>query len=471
MNPRADRFDVAIVGGGITGLAAAFWLSRAGAKVALLEARPELGGNLRTLARDGWQFELGASTVLEKPAVTELLAAAALADRRELPKQAAARRWVWRDGMQEIPSGPASFLGSRLLPFSGKLALLREPLVPAPSPARDESVADFVRRRLGKPWLDAMVGPFVRGVYGGDPELLSLQWAFPRMAALEREHGGLVRGALAKKRGPSPAEPMIGFRGGLGDLAGKLAFRVAGLGADVRTSTPVLRYSREPGGYRLSIPGGSLLAARVVLATSAETTGELLAVETDARSLELAEVPYAPLAVVCLGYPRPHVAHALDGFGVLAARGHGLRILGCQFTSSVFADRAPLGKVALTAYVGGSNDPSLVWAPDAEIVRMVQSDLAVAVGAYGEPSFVHVQRWPRAVPQYEMGHDRFAALARAFELDLPGTYLAGSWLDGVSVPDAMARGKAVALRALASLPATRVVPVEPSIARPVGART
>jgi protoporphyrinogen/coproporphyrinogen III oxidase len=468
MNPRADRFDVAIVGGGITGLAAAFWLSRAGAKVALLEARSELGGNLRTLSRDGWQFELGASTLLEKPAVAELLGAASLADRRELPKPMAGRRWVWRDGLQEIPTGPASFLGSRLVPFSSKLALLREPFID-PS-ARDESVADFVRRRLGRPWLDAMVGPFVRGVYGGDPELLSLQWAFPKMAALEREHGGLVRGALAKKRGPAPAEPMIGFRGGLGDLASKLAFRVASLGGDVRTSAPVFRLARETGGYRLSIPGGSLLAARVVMATSAETTGELLAVETDARSLELAEVPYAPLAVVCLGYPRPHVAHALDGFGFLAARGNGLRILGCQFTSSVFADRAPLGKVALTAYIGGSNDPSLVWAPDAEIVRLVQSDLAVAIGAYGEPSFVHVQRWPRAVPQYEMGHGRFAALARAFELDLPGTYLAGSWLDGVSVPDAMARGKAVALRALASLPASRVVPVEPTVARTVGAR-
>jgi oxygen-dependent protoporphyrinogen oxidase len=384
--------------------------------------------------------------VLDKPPVRELLGAAALADRRELAAPAANRRWIWwKGGLQQLPSGPGSFLRSGLFPLSAKLALLREPFVRQPPAGVEESIAAFVRRRLGKAWLERAVAPFVSGVYAGDPERLSVRWAVPRLYALERDHGGLIRGALAKRKGPAPSEGMLGFRGGFEELAKRLALRVG----DVRTDTPVSRLRKEGGGFVLQTPAGDVAARQVVLALPAEATAELLAWESDGASMELAEVPYAPVAVACLGYRRQQVAHPLDGFGFLTARGHGLRVLGCLFTSSLFRDRAPAGHVALTAFIGGTTDAEGALAPTNEVLNMVRSDLAVALGVSGAPVFQHLERWPRAIPQCEVGHGRFVDLGVALEASLPGLFLAGSWSGGVSLPDSIARGAEVAARVLA----------------------
>jgi oxygen-dependent protoporphyrinogen oxidase len=343
-----------------------------------------------------------------------------------------------------MPSGPASLLGSSLLPPSAKLALLREPFVGRPAAGGEESIAAFVRRRLGQRWLDRAVGPFVSGVYAGDPERLSVRWAVPRLHALERDHGSLLRGALAKRRGPAPEEGLLGFRGGFGELASRLALRVG----DVRTEAPVTRLRRRAGCFSLDTPDGTIEARQVVLALPAEETAELLAVESEGKSLELAGVPYAPIAVACLGYRRAQVAHPLDGFGFLAARGQGLRVLGCLFTSSLFPERAPRGYVALTVFVGGALDPAAALAPEQEVLRLVETDLAIALGVEGAPAFRHVQRWPRAVPQYEVGHGRFVDLGLALEARMPGLFLAGNWAGGASVPDSIVRGRDVASRAL-----------------------
>ena len=401
---------------------------------------------LRTLDRDGWRFELGPNTVLDKPAVRHLLAAAGLTDRREAASPSAGRRWVWwRGALRQLPSGPGSFLRSGLFPLTAKLALLREPFV-GRSRAGEESIADFVRRRLGAPWLERAVGPFVSGVYAGDPERLSMRWAVPRLFALEREHGSLVRGALAKRKGPAPGAGMLGVRGGFADLAQRLGQRLR----DLRTATLVTRLRKEPERFVLQTPDGDVVARQVVLALPAEATAELLAGETGGASLALAEVPYAPVAVACLGYRRQQVVHDLDGFGFLTVRGHGLRVLGCLFTSSLFRDRAPADHVALTAFVGGATDPEAALAPADEVLRLVESDLAVALGVEGAPVFRHVQRWRRAIPQCELGHGRFVALAERFQAQLPGLFLAGNWLGGVSVPDSIARGGEVAAGVLAA---------------------
>lgn len=438
--------DVAVVGGGISGLTTAFWLKRAGARVALLEGSPRVGGVLRTLTHHGWTFELGPNTVLDKPPVRELLAAAALADRREPAAPASGRRYVWWGGaLRPLPSGPGSFLGTGLFPLGAKLALLREPFVGGPPAGVEESIAGFVRRRLGEPWLERAVAPFVSGVYAGDAERLSVRWAVPRLFALERDHGSLIRGALAKRKGPAPSEGMLGYRGGFEELARRLAMRVG----DVRTSAPVSRLRREAGRFVLDTADGPVAARQVVLALPAEATAELLAWESEGRSMELAEVPYAPVAVACLGYRRKQVRHPLDGFGFLTVRGQGLRVLGCLFTSSLFRDRAPAGHVAITAFVGGATDPTAALVPEDEILHIVESDLAVALGVQGSAVFRYVRRWPRAIPQYEVGHGRFVELGQALEAELPGLFLAGNWTGGVSLPDSIARGAEVAARVLA----------------------
>jgi oxygen-dependent protoporphyrinogen oxidase len=450
-----SRCDVAVVGAGIAGLSAALHLARAGVAVTVLEAGDRPGGALRTLHDGDWTFELGPNTVLEKAPVSELLALAGLAGERVLAAPAGRRRYVWKgERLEPLPGGPLGLLRTPLFPASAKLALLREPFVgrgPAtrdPDGDGDESIADFVRRRLGAAWLRYAVGPFVSGVYAGDPERLSVRWAVARIAALERSHGSLIRGAIAARKGPAPAGKMIGFAGGFEELARRLG---EGL-PDLRLSSPVSALERLAGGYRLATPGGAVHASQVVLALPSDATAALLAPLTGGRSLPLAEVPYAPVVVACLGYRREQVAHPLDGFGFLVPRGEGLRLLGCLFSSSLFAGRAPAGHVALTVFAGGALDHGLLELDDEAIWKLLGDELSRALGVTGPPVFRHLRRWPRAIPQYQVGHGRFVALAGALEEELPGLHLAGNWRDGVSVPDSVARGAAAARRAVARQP-------------------
>ena len=449
---RESACDVAVLGGGISGLAAAIYLVRGGASVILLEPADRPGGALRTLRDGDWTFELGPNTVLEKPPVRELLEAAGLTGERVAAAPAGKRRYIWKgDRLEAMPGGPLGLVRTPLFPAAAKLALLREPFVgrgPATRPGAgdgDESIADFVRRRLGPAWLRYAVGPFVSGVYAGDPERLSVRWAVARIAALERDHGSLIRGALAKRKGPAPGGAMIGYTGGFEALGRRLAEQLP----DVRLGSPATALERRGDRWRVSTPAGAVEAAQVVVALPADTTAELLAAPSGGRSGMLAEIPYAPVAVACLGYRREQVAHPLDGFGFLAPRGEGLRVLGGLFSSSLFPGRAPAGHVALTVFAGGAMDRELVALPEEEVWRAVEGDLDRALGLRGEPVFRHLRRWPRAIPQYEIGHGRFVALARELERELPGVHLAGNWHGGVSVPDSIARGAEIAQRALA----------------------
>jgi oxygen-dependent protoporphyrinogen oxidase len=450
-----DR-DVVVVGAGVSGLAAALALAAGGARVTVLEAADRPGGSLRSLQSDGFTFELGPNTVLERPPVTRLLTLAGLAAER-LKAAPVKRRYLWREGrLAPVPRGPLGFLGSPLLPPGAKLALLREPFVgrgpaarvAASDDAADEPIAAFVRRRLGEAWLRYGVGPFLAGVYAGDPERLSLAWAAPRVAGMERAHGSLLRAMFAARRQGGLQPPsMIGWPGGFEELARRLAAKLP----DVRLASAATALRRDDGGWRVTTPRGELTAPALVVALPAEPTAALLAGASEGRSAPLADVPYAPVAVCCLGYRREQVAHPLDGFGFLAPRGEGLRLLGCLFSSTMFPGRAPAGHVALNAFAGGRLDPELMALTDAEVLAVVDADLRGALGLRGEPVFRHVHRWPRAIPQYELGHGRFVRLAAALEEALRGVHLAGSWSGGVSVPDSIARGFAVADRVLSSL--------------------
>lgn len=457
-----ERIDVAIVGAGVTGLAAAFHLARAGRSVQVLEAAGEVGGAVRTRIVDRpegrWVIELGPNTVVDsRPAVAPLLAAAGLDDERLAGSATAARRYLWKGGaLHALPTGPLGFLATPLFSPGGKLRLLAEPFVRRRSTEpddSDESVADFVRRRLGRSFLDYAVGPFVSGVYAGDPERLSIRWAVPRIFALEDEHGGLVRGALAllreRRRNPDEARPskrMLGFRDGLAALPRRLAAAVP-----VATGSAARTLRRLPdGGFAVATDATAWEAPHVVVALPAATTAGLLAEATAGASRPLAEVPYAPVAVTAYGFRRQQVAHPLDGFGFLAPRVEDLRPLGCLFPSSIFPGRAPEGHVLLTVFAGGRGDPAAAALPDDELDRVLLADLDRALGLSGPPVLRLGQRWPQAIPQYELGHGRFVALAEGIEREHPGLHLAGSYRDGVSVPDRLEKAAALAAAIVAS---------------------
>ena len=487
ISPATERpLDAVVVGAGISGLAAAFRLVRAGMRVAVLEASQRPGGALVTQEAAGFRFELGPNTVLESdPSLRALIRDCGLEGERLVAAPAARRRWVWHGGrLRALPSGPLAFLLSPLFPPAAKLRLLREPFVrapralrapPAPPPgARDddadeETIADFVRRRLGEAFLERAVGPFVSGVYAGDPERLAVRWATPRIAALEAEHGSLVRGMLARlahgarlapsdalarlrvarKEGGPPRTPprgaMVSLRGGLEELPRRLAREIG----DVRCGVACRAVRHDGRGFVVEHAGGTVGARHVLLAVPADAAAALLDEASAGRSRLLAELPYAAVAVVAAGYRRQDVAHPLDGFGFLRATGAGgagLRVLGCLFTSSLFPGRAPEGCVALTAFLGGRTDPEAAAWSDERLGAAVQEDLGRALGVRGEPLARVVRRWPRAIPQYERGHGRFVALQSELERALPGLYLAGNYLHGISVPDCVRNATALAER-------------------------
>lgn len=426
MIPAVD-IDVLVIGGGISGLTTAFHLVRGGLKVVVLEAAPRVGGSLETKTDGPWRFELGPNTVLENhETVTRLIREAGLEGEKVTALPSAKRRFLWKAGqLHALPSGPVGFLKTPLFPASAKLRLLREPWISKPSGDPEETIAQFVRRRLGQAFLDYAVGPFVSGVYAGDPERLSVRYAVPKIASLEREHGSLIRGALARRKGPAPGGAMISFREGLDQLPRKLAGEIG----DVRTGVACRRIVRTPEGFRAETDAGPVEARQVVLAVPADAAARLL------DSPGLAEIPYAAVSLVSTGWRREDIAHPLGGFGFLAPRKEGLRVLGVLFPSEIFPGRAPEGHTVLTAFVGGRTQPEVAAWDDDRLMSTVLDELRRTVGVRGEPLVRTIRRWPRAIPQYEVGHGRFLDLAREIEAALPGLRIGGNFLHGVSVPD------------------------------------
>lgn len=459
--------DVLVVGAGISGLTTAFHLLRGGLDVVVVEAAERVGGAIRTTTRVSgagrFLFERGPNTVIGGPAVERLVREAGLADDRVVAAGAGARRFVWKEeGLHPLPSGPVSLVTTPLFPASAKLRLLREPWVRRPAPgdggASEESIADLVRRRLGPAFLDHAVGPFVSGVYAGDPERLSARWALPRLHALEERHGSFVRGAIAGLRrrgargpagrqGPAPRRErreLVSMDRGLETLPRRLADVVD----DVRTGTRCLSIETAGRRFRAETDAGPILAREVVLALPAAAVATVLDRATGGRSAAFAEIPYAPVAVASYGLRREDVEHPLDGFGFLAPRKESLRVLGCLFPSSLFPGRAPAGCVALTAFAGGRTDPGALDLDDEALHAAVLGDLDRALGLRGEPLVRDLARWPSAIPQYEIGHGRFVELAGAIEKEIPRLHLAGSFLRGVSLPDCVENGTALAERIL-----------------------
>ena len=254
----SDRLDALVVGGGISGLTIAFHLARGGRRIAVLEASEHVGGSIETRTDGAWRFEMGPNTVVESDeSVGRLIRDCGLADDKITAAPTAKRRYLYKGGrLVPLPGGPGGFLKTPLFPLSAKLRLLREPWIGRPADGVEESIGQFVRRRLGQAFLDYAVGPFVSGVYAGDPERLSMRWAVPKIHALEERHGSLLRGALAKRKGPAAGGAMISFRQGLAELPDRLAREIG----DVRTGVACEKVTRTDGGFRAETAAGPVTA-------------------------------------------------------------------------------------------------------------------------------------------------------------------------------------------------------------------
>ncbi|MEM6795550.1 MAG: protoporphyrinogen oxidase [Acidobacteriota bacterium] len=452
----AETLDlpIAVVGGGIAGLTAAFRLRQAGRSVRLLEASSRLGGTIASQRQDGFLFEHGPTTVPSSaPSLARLIDDSGLRPRAQLSRKIAGRRLVWRGGrLHALPEKPPQLLTCTALGAFAKVRLLAEPWIPKRKPGGPpETLLEFGRRRLGKGAVRAFLDPFVTGVHAGRLDELGVD-ALPRLLDLEADHGSLFRGLIAQRkvarsaaeaRGeepPSGPPPLVSFPDGLETLPAHLAEFLAD---SVLPGREVKRLEiLERGRYRLrTAEGDSLLASGVILTTPSEITAGLLpsGIETDF----LTELPHPFVATVGLGYARQQLIHPLDAFGMLVAgdsRYSEADVLGILFSSSIFEGRAPEGSACMTVMIGGSRDPEAAALDDAQLIRRARDAAARFLGASGEPRAVTVARWPRAIPQLVPGHrERVRALRRQLaQVGGGGLAVAGNYLDGVGVEAAVA---------------------------------
>jgi oxygen-dependent protoporphyrinogen oxidase len=404
---------------------------------------------------DGFLVERGPNSALETtPLFAELFAAAGIDGEKLIANPAASKRFILRSGrLIPLPMSPPAFLATPLFSLGAKLRLFREPFIGRG--AGEETVAQFVRRRLGQEFLDYAINPFVAGVYAGDPERLSVPAAFPRLAELEQKYGSLIRGQIQgakerKRRAEQSKQtaPMFSFRDGMGALPRALAAKLA----DLRLGVTVEAVERSPAGYRArgrDAAGAPVdVAARcLVLATPAYAAAPLLAPLAPDAGDALAGIEYPPVAVVATGYRPAPGMHPLDGFGFLIPAKENRRILGTLFSSTLFPGRAPDGRVLLTSFVGGMRQPELARQSDADLVAMVAGEQRALLGCPAAPEFSRVTRWERAIPQYAPGHlQRMDRLARA-EADLPGLFFCANYRGGISVGDCVKSAHAMAERA------------------------
>ncbi|HVK16277.1 MAG TPA: protoporphyrinogen oxidase [Fimbriiglobus sp.] len=448
---------VVVVGAGLSGLAVAFRLrqARPELELTLLEGRDRPGGTVWTEHRDGFRLETGPNGFLDnKPGAVGLCRDLGLDNRLVAASEGSRRnRFVYiHDRLHKLPSSPPGILTTPLLSVGGKLALLREPFRrrPADAPA-DESVTAFARRRFGKEAADVFMDALVTGIYAGDPEALSVRACFPRLAQFEDETGSVLRGFLrsmkAKKRdavarGEKPAPTRAwSFREGLRALVEALAGRVS-----VKTGVRVTRVERTGAGWRVRGEGNdSWEADAVVLACPAYEQATALADLDAALADDLAAILYNRVAVVGLGY-RQADAQAPDGFGYIAPQHTRRDVLGVQWCSSIYPDRAPPGFVLWRVLCGGAGRPEVFDRDDDALIGGCHREMQQALGVRGEPVFRQVVRWPRAIPQYHVGHLERVTRVEAAVGQHPGLFVAGNALHGVSMPDVAERAAVVAER-------------------------
>jgi len=461
---------VAIVGGGISGLTVAFELLEAGLareEVVVLESAPRAGGNIRTLEEDGFRIEAGPNGFLDNsPPTLDLVRRLGLEDRLLPSNAASAVRFIYARGkLRKVPKGPLGMLGSGLLPLGGRLRVFLEPFVRAGG-TPEETVHEFAARRIGARAASTLVDAMVSGVFAGDARDLELAAPFPKMAAMEAEHGGLVKAMLAlatqrkrearargetppKRGGPAgPGGHLTSFVDGFEELPRALADRLGDL---VRTDCGVERISSAgSGGFTLELAAGAPVEAQAVVLACPAVRAAGLVEDLDGKlAATLAEIESSTIAVVATGYRLADLDGPPPGFGFLVPRGEGPRILGCLWTSSIWRGRAPDSRVLLRTMVGGAHDLEAVELPEEELESIVARDLEQCMGLTATPFFRRIFRYRSGIAQYRRGHG--ARLARIDERLAAhrGLLVSGSSYGGISVNHCIAEAPEVSRQVLA----------------------
>jgi len=449
-----SHYSVTIIGGGISGLTTAWWLHKANVDVVVLERDAEVGGKMKTVNDNGWLVETGPNSALETTTLFQtLFSDISLNEELTYANELASKRYILRNGMlHPLPMSPPLFLKSKLWSLKGKLRLLKEPFIGRAT--KEESIAEFVERRLGKEFLDYAINPFVAGVYAGNPEELSVRAAFPKLYALEEKYSSLIKGQIKgarerkkRKEQSKQSAKMFSFRNGMQVFPCALK---RGLQDKIFTSTSVDSIVKNESGYTIFGKNFdnsfSLQTDVVVTAIPSFHLSNLIRPFDESLSQQIDEIYYPPVTEVFLGYRQEDIGRQLDGFGFLVPEKEKRQILGTIWSSSLFPNRAPEGHVALTTFVGGSRQPEITSKNDEELVRIVSDELKNILNISSEPVYQKIFRWNKAIPQYRIGHLSIVEKLEQFEKQHPGLFISGNFRGGISVGDCVVASEKTAER-------------------------
>lgn len=459
---------IVIIGGGITGLATAFYLqeyTRGSVDVTLIESAPNLGGKIATAQANGFVIEGGPDSFLtRKKVMLELCRKLGLEDQLVSSNIAKRTTYVWKRGqlhpmpegmMLMAPTMVLPFLRSRLISWPGKMRMGLEMFVPKrPRDEDDETLASFVRRRLGKEALDTIAAPLMAGIFAADPERLSLQSTFPAFLEMEQKHGSLLRGILQQRRakkhlaGRSDREAVSSsmfttLRAGLQQLVDAIVARLNM--ATILTNRHVLTVARDQEQYRITLSDSScILADEIVITTPANVTANLVRKIDPVLAMKLRAIRYVSTATISLGFRNSDIKTPLDGSGFVVPDNENRQITACSWSSTKFKHRAPEGYTLIRTFVGGARAEALAEQDEGSLVDMVRDELRIMMGITAAPVLTKVYRWHKANPQYELGHQ-----ARVAEIDKivawhPGLHLAGAAYHGAGIPDCIQSAVGVA---------------------------
>jgi len=445
---------VVIVGGGISGLSAAYYLSKAGISSTLIERRPRLGGVIQTERIHGCVLEAGPDSFISvKPAAAELVKEVGLGEALIGSNDHLRVTYIWRGGrlvpipdglMMMVPTRIRPLISTPLLGWSAKLRMGLE-YMRRPGAARpDRSVAEFIRDHYGSEALDYLTEPLLSGVYGGDPSQLSVSSVLPRFVELEQKYGSLTRGVLAtlpktRSNGAGKLPLFRTLKGGLTDLVDELLRRIASSVTIVRGEAETIER-----GFRVRVNGDWIHATDVVLACPAFGAGSLVnPFEPDLARL-LGAVPYSSSLTLTLAYDKSTFGRPLNGFGFLVPSKERNRLVACTWVANKFSHRVPDDLVVLRCFFGGANDEAILGETDESVVRIAREELQRMMQVTASPLFHHIARWPQSMAQYTVGHPSRLIDIEQRVANIPGLHLAGNGYHGIGIPDCVKMGRQAA---------------------------
>jgi len=458
--------DTVIVGGGISGLAAAYYLAKGGATATIVESRPRLGGVIETVHVEGCTIEAGPDSFLSaKPAALELITDLGLANQVIGSNDHLRVTFVRRGGrlvplpdglMMMVPTKIFPLLSTGLIGWRTKLRMAMELLRSPRTSAADQSVAEFVAEHYGAEAVDYLAEPLLSGIYGGNPAALSVTSVLPRFVELANRYGSLTRGVLverARAANPGsrhqPAVPLFRtLQGGLGQMVDAVALAIRGR-IEIHQGR-VQSIERSAAGFRVRVDGDWIDARRVAIACEAHAAAPLVA-GLDPRMAELlSTIPYSSSMTVALGYAAADLNPAPAGFGFLIPKKERRRLVACTWVGTKFSHRVPDGTIVARCFLGGTEDAGVLDEPDDRVLSTVTAELAEIAGVRAVPRFSRIFRWPRSMAQYTVGHPQRLAEIEARAAQIPGFYLAGNAYQGIGIPDCIRMGRAAAEKVLTS---------------------